>query len=85
MPYIRTGMPPGRPRRLVLKGEEEGVSIRQGYTIIIQRPCLVNLSRAGLTVASVARVYGVPDSTMRTFLIKTGCDAIFRKKKEGAQ
>lgn len=79
MPYIPTGRPPGRPRRLVLKGEEESVpNYRPGYTIVIQRPNLVILSSTGLSVASVARVYGVPDSTMRTFLKASGCDSIFR-------
>lgn len=82
MPYIPTGMPSGRPRRLVLKGDEDATNVRPGYTIVVQRPSLVNLSRAGLSVASVARAYGVPDSTMRTFLTRTGCDSIFRKEEE---
>ena len=79
MPYIPTGRPPGRPRRLVLKGEEDSIlNVLPGHTIVIQRPNLVVLSSTGLSVASVARVYGVPDSTMRTFLKATGCDQIFR-------
>lgn len=78
MPYIPTGNPPGRPRAMVLEEDLPRMSnVIPGRTIVIPRGRLVTLSASGISVASLARVYGVPDSTMRTFLRVHGCVGLF--------
>ena len=78
MPYIPTGNPPGRPRTMVLAEDLDIMgNVIPGRTIVVPRARLVTLAASGMSVASLARVYGVPDSTMRTFLKVHGCTALF--------
>lgn len=78
MPYIPTGNPPGRPRTMVLAEDLDIMgNVIPGRTIVVPRARLVTLAASGMSVASLARVYGVPDSTMRTFLKVHGCAGLF--------
>lgn len=78
MPYIPTGNPCGRPRTIVLAEDIDRMgNVIPGRTIVVPRARLVTLAASGISVASLARVYGVPDSTMRTFLKVHGCTALF--------
>ena len=83
MAYIPTGRPPGRPRSIALREDAEGIANAiPGRTILVPRARLVTLASTGLSAASLSRIYGVPESTVRAFLRDSGCDSLFRRMED---